>query len=281
MKRIAVLMTCYNRVQTTQECLRRLFAQEVPIGYTFDVWLVDDASPDKTGEKVKEAFPQVNVIRGTGKLFWCKGMRLAWEKAAAAEDYDGYLWLNDDVMLNKNALCSLLNDFADIKRVCENGFAVVGTCSNAAESNILTYGCYDGKMAVLHPCGTPKEVSGEYMMSGNVVLVSKAAFKRIGFICDGYLHAYGDSDYRQLMLKHSVPMYCSSLVVGICPKEFARYHKPEDMRFLSRFKLLFDPKGKPIRDVFLYRRRFWGLSRAVVSVLHVTWITLFPNRKQK
>ena len=64
--KIAVLMTCFNRVNTTLACLERLFAQMLPEGYSFDVWLVDDASPDKTGAKVKSAYPQANVVQSPG-----------------------------------------------------------------------------------------------------------------------------------------------------------------------------------------------------------------------
>ena len=96
--RTAILMTCYNRVGTTLRCLERLKVAAARIADAkFDVWLVDDASPDQTGEKVKAAYPEVNVIQSPGNLFWCKGMRLAWDKAVASGiKYDFYLlptWL--------------------------------------------------------------------------------------------------------------------------------------------------------------------------------------------
>ena len=37
-------------------------------------------------------------------------MHLAWETAAKLNDYDFYLWLNDDVTLHKGAISELLND---------------------------------------------------------------------------------------------------------------------------------------------------------------------------
>lgn len=79
MMRIAVLMTCYNRVETTLRCLRLLFEQKGD--FDVSVFLVDDGSSDKTGERVKANFPQVNAIKGTGALYWCKGMNLAWRTA--------------------------------------------------------------------------------------------------------------------------------------------------------------------------------------------------------
>ena len=66
---VAVLMTCYNRAETTLRCLRSLFAQELPTGWALDVWLVDDASPDGTGAKVTVEFPQVHVIQSPDDLF--------------------------------------------------------------------------------------------------------------------------------------------------------------------------------------------------------------------
>ena len=47
---IAVLMTCYNRVETTLRCLHSLFNQTIKQSdnqtISLDVWLVDDASTD-------------------------------------------------------------------------------------------------------------------------------------------------------------------------------------------------------------------------------------------
>ena len=100
--RIAVLMACHNRVETTLCCLERLFTNIVA---DLDVWLVDDGSSDGTGARVKERFPSVNVIRGTGSLYWARGMRLAWERAVEShEHYDYFLWLNDDVVLRSDGI---------------------------------------------------------------------------------------------------------------------------------------------------------------------------------
>lgn len=111
MERIAVLLTCYNRVETTLGCLRHLFKTTVEDGISFDVFLVDDLSPDRTGAIVKESFPSVHVIEGTGKLFWNRGMALAWKTASESECYDYYLWLNDDVFLEEHALTTALRDY--------------------------------------------------------------------------------------------------------------------------------------------------------------------------
>lgn len=262
MKKIAVLMTCFNRVKTTLACLERLFAQEIPEGHRLDVWLVDDASPDETGRLVKEAYPQVNVIKSPGNLFWCKGMRLAWDKAAEANNYDFYLWLNDDVLLLDGVITSLILDNEKVDGV------LVGTCASDASLETLSYGSW-GSFGVMRPNGEPQQVDWNVHMSGNFVLVPREVFKRIGPIYGGYSHAYGDSDYERMLNKNRIRRYCGSRVTGICPKQPARYKHAKDYSFGTRFSLLFDPLGYSLHDVFVFRCRHWGVLRAVVSCLHV------------
>ena len=101
---IAVLMTCFNRKDKTLKSLESLFRQNADV----DVYLVNDGCTDGTHEAVTLQFPQVNIIRGTGSLFWNRGMHLAWTTAVGRRDYDHFLWLNDDTMLYPDAIQELM-----------------------------------------------------------------------------------------------------------------------------------------------------------------------------
>lgn len=250
MTKIAVLMTCYNRVDTTLECLRRLFAQKLPTGHSLDVWLVDDASPDQTGERVKAVFPQVNVIQGTGLLFWCKGMRLAWDKAAEAYDYDFYLWLNDDVKLKPMALFGMIADYLRTKGV------IVGKFSSDESEREISY------------------AFGKHYMNGNFVLISKEIYRKVGKICGRYHHQYGDFDYGTLVKKAGEALISSSDFCGVCKQELSKYHGLANKGLFERIKLLWDPLGYDIHDAVLYRYRQNGLFRAICTALHVVYVVL-------
>ena len=270
-KRIAVLMTCYNRVDTTLECLRRLFAQEVPDGYSLDVWLVDDASPDKTGEKVKLAYPPVNVIHGTGKLFWCKGMRLAWDKAAEAYDYDFYLWLNDDTMLNQSAMKCLIDDYECVATEESRAHAIVGSFTTASDSDFISYGTENKGEGRVVPSGRPQLVTG--MMAGNCVLIPKSVYCAIGPIYDGFNHGYGDYDYACTMHEKGIPFYCASKVIGWCKANHSNFTF-ERKNLWQRIQLLWQPKGLCLHDTLVMRMRHGGFFRAVVSFFHIMWIVI-------
>lgn len=265
-KRIAVLMTCYNRVDTTLECLRLLFAQKMPEGHSFDVWLVDDASPDGTGEKVKAAYPQTNIIHGTGKLFWCKGMRLAWDKAAAAQDYDYYLWLNDDAMLVEDALASLVSDCEKTQSV------VVGTFASDKRFSEVSYGATKRL-----PTGQP--IIAEKPMNGNLVLVPKDVFRKVGPICGRYHHQYGDYDYGKTLQRKGLVFYASSRFSGICPQQPQRYLHLQGLGIWKRLALLGNPKGYDLHDAFLFSLRNKGLWHSFATVIHVMVKVVFGISK--
>lgn len=87
LRKIAVLLTVFNRKDKTLECLKRLYAQLPLDGYQVDVYLTNDGCTDGTPEAVKKQFPDVNIINGSGNLFWNRGMYTAWHEAAK-KDYD-------------------------------------------------------------------------------------------------------------------------------------------------------------------------------------------------
>lgn len=275
MKKIAVLMTCFNRVKTTLACLERLFAQKVPEGYSFDVWLVDDASPDKTGEKVKTAFPQVNVILSPGSLFWAKGMRLAWDKADEACDYDYFLWLNDDLMLYTTTIAAAIEDLANIG----DEAVLVGACAQKEGLSELSYGVPSAKGRRIQPNGATPELTPMAGMNGNFVLIPKTVYKKVGKICGEFYHGMADWDYGHLLKENGVPKYCASHIVGVCPQQPERYLHSKGFSLKQRIHVLFSPKGLCVHDTYLFRRRHFGLLRAIISVVHVTCKALFALEK--
>lgn len=104
---IAVLLTVHDRKNKTLRCLENLYKQVLPNYLRLDIYLTDDGCTDGTPEAIKRQFPKVHIIKGDGNLFWNRGMYRAWEEAAK-QDYNFYLWLNDDSYLFDGALFTLV-----------------------------------------------------------------------------------------------------------------------------------------------------------------------------
>ena len=194
--RIAALITCFNRKDTTLMALGALFAQKLPPDVFLEVFLVDDSSTDQTGAAVQARFPQVHVCQGTGSLFWNGGMRLAWEKALERA-FDFYLWLNDDTILNEYTVFRLLTTYNSLKVQCGE-LIVVGT----TEDPITGVHNYGGlirtswlrrlKFDLIPPHGQPVRCES---MNGNCVLVASSISQRIGILNPALSHLMGDIDY--------------------------------------------------------------------------------------
>ena len=215
-RQIAALMTCHNRRDLTVRCLTSLRAQAGP--FTLDLFLVDDGSSDETAAAARQVWPEARVLAGDGTLFWNGGMRLAWETAAAAARYDHYLWLNDDVELAPGALDRLVRE----AEACAGAEGAVIVCGSTCRANggELSYGGQRRtnprrplRFALIEPGPKPGPAD---TISGNIVLVSAAAFKRVGNLSPAFVHIFGDVDYGLRARSEGIPVMVGSGYFGAC-----------------------------------------------------------------
>lgn len=265
---IAVLMTCFNRRDTTLRCLECLYSQELPAGVTVKIFLVDDGCTDGTGTAVKEAHPDIEVIPGTGSLFWCNGMRLAWDHAAK-EDPDFYLWLNDDSMLLDGALKKLLATYTEVSHQRsenrdsessasnvssvndEQASIIIGSCCDPM-TGIRTYGGqrrvdhHPARLVPIYPEDRPLECD---TFQGNVVLVPRGVFKRVGNM-RSYSHAMGDTDYGYQAVRAGCAIWLTAGFVALCESNTEEDLDASRRSLLQRIKVL--KKRLPPKDWFRF-----------------------------
>ena len=214
--RVAVLMTCHNRRALTVRCLDSLRTQGGDAEIA--LFLVDDGSSDGTAEAVRAAWPAAHVIPGDGSLFWNGGMRLAWETAAGVGPFDHTLWLNDDVVLEPGAVPRLLHEATALAGA--DGAVIVAGSTRSPGTDEVSYGGQHRpnprrplRLTVAPPGVTPIAVDS---VSGNIVLVSAAAFARLGNLSPAFIHIYGDLDYGLRARGAGIPVYAGSGFFGEC-----------------------------------------------------------------
>lgn len=262
--RIATILTCFNRKEKTINCLESLFAVQPDC----DVYLVDDGSTDGTSELIRKKYPQVHIIKGTGNLFWSRGMYTAWSEAVK-DDYDYFLWLNDDIELFPFFIQELLGCEEIVGEDC----IVSGLIGNINGEGVL-YGGSDASKRLLGETGKPQNIT---YMNGNVVLVPRSIVKKIGIIDPILHHDLGDVDYGLTALEHGIKVVTTTRIVAIgYPNNYCRVRK-WGVGLVKRFKCLNRPLGSPLGINFYFRKKHFGMAKAVVFCSYLILLNILPD----
>ena len=265
---LAVIMTCFNRRSTTVSCLRALHKQKNSID--FDIYLTDDGSSDGTADAVKAEFPAVNVLQGNGNLYWVGGMRLAFAKAIQ-EDYDYYLWLNDDTILESDAIERLFLANQKLSEQTDKDLIVVGTTKDIF-TGIASYGgsvksqkWYSNKFDFL---GCTQYIEECDTFFGNCVLISRNVVKEVGNIDPAFIHSMGDTDYGLRAKQKNCSIWVAPGYVGTCSKNSVRNSWVDTkLSVLERLKKAIHIKAFPLKSWTVFCRRHSGLFWFIYWIL--------------
>lgn len=266
--RIAALMACHNRVVSTTQSIRSLKAQAVP-GVSLDLIVVDDGSSDGTAQAVHDLFPLATILAGDGNLFWCGGVRWAFQEAIN-RNYDFYFWLNDDTLLDQGALMRLLDVYRVVSRDACDATIVVGSTRDP-KTGRFTYG---GWSRYRKPTGliswekVPPDMERPLAcdtMNGNIVLIPQSVVQRIGNLDAAFVHSMGDLDYGLRAIKSGCRVSIAPGYYGTCTaNDQLGVHAGNQAPLLTQWKQLLGPKGFPIKawGVFTYRHKgpLWFLA---------------------
>ncbi|GHT87865.1 acetylglucosaminyltransferase [Bacteroidia bacterium] len=275
MNKIAVLLTYHNRKDKTLICLVSLYDCLLLENQQIDVFLVDDGSTDGTSEAIKEKFPQVNIIQGNGNLFWNRGMHLAWKTATKTKDYDYYLWLNDDTVLCEHAVKELVKCAENTNG--EN--IIVGTTCDSKNENLITYGGRIKKnRLIITPNGQIQKCD---YFNGNIVLIPRFVYQKIGMNDTVFHHALGDFDYGLRAKQMAVVSVVAPSILGKCDRheQLSAWCDPK-VHWIKRLKLLYTPLGNHPIESFLFEKRHKGLCKACFhfftnhlrSIIPILWM---------
>jgi GT2 family glycosyltransferase len=261
--RIAVLMTCYNRKDTTSRCLTDLASLHPDPTVQVDIFLVDDGSTDGTGSAIRKNYPYVNVIDGDGDLFWNRGTHLAFSKAISSGNYDFFLWLNDDTHLYPSALQTILKTYEKLRDIGYSD-AIVGGATQEQDTKAFTYGgvirhkaWYGLRFERVWSRG------GEAVQcdatNGNCVLIPRAVVDKVGNLDTRFKHRWGDQDYCFRALEKGCTIWLAPGFIGACSCNPVKgTWKDDQLPLLNRIRLLWAPSGLLPNDYWVYLKRHRG-----------------------
>lgn len=272
---IAVLMTVFNRKEKTLRCLDSLQSTIEPHSddMCLKAFITDDGSTDGTVDSIKArkyAFPVI-ILPGTGSLFWNGGMINSWKAAINEGGFDGYLWLNDDVVV----LPPFWEDLKNADSYCLTTFGkpgiYVGSTKDGKTGN-FTYGgfVYVNKFTQLDSFIKPDGKSFQECEAahGNITYVSSEVVESQGVFCEKYFHGGSDHDYTYLAHKAGWPILVLPRFSAVCENDHSKdggrsvfFSKPLKVRWAETFTkghsamynaLLFSKRCFPWRYPFVW-----------------------------
>lgn len=271
MIRTAVLLTVYNRREVTLHGLRSLYNAIEDLGsdYSFDIYMTDDGSTDGTGDAVRKDFPDVKIIQGNGRLFWNQGMLTAWLTAIESKvAYDFYLWFNDDITLFENALQTMYESSK------KKGNIAIVSGAFCDEKGYVSYGGWSYNELVM-PNGQFQQVE---KINGNLVLVPKNVYDKIGMLDGQFRHSYGDWEYGIRARKAGIQLVISPSYIGTCNRhDTIRKCYDSKVSLKNRLKDLYSPISVCPKDLFYYNCKCNSLYVALKSIVSIHVKALFPN----
>lgn len=259
---IAVLITVFNRIEKTKSCFQSLFSARKPtdVKFSFKVFLTDDGSTDGTADIVKTAYPDkdIEILRGSGTMFWNGGMNNSWRAALAESGFTGYLWLNNDSVIYPNVWEEIVAaDKYSIEHYQKGGIYVGSTkdpiTKGFSYGGFLFTNKWTLKDKFLHPNGAFQPCHAGH---GNITYVSHDVVEKEGVFCDKYVHGGGDHDYTYLAHKHGFPVLVMREYVGECEND----HSGSEVTFTSmnlreRFAYVKRPLGYNLNNTLLFQKR--------------------------
>ena len=103
---------------------------------------------------------------------------------------------------------------------------------------------------------------------GNITYISDEVVKKMGILCERYIHGGGDHDYTYLAYKAGFPVLVMPHYCGICENDHSGESKRfEQMTLKERIKFLKSPFGLNLNNTLLFNSRCFPLRVPFVWVM--------------
>jgi len=256
--KIETLTTCYNRKQKTLASLNSFVSIRRLGDIQFRHTVVDDGGNDGTSESIERLFPEVNVVRGDGNLYWAGGMRYGYEIAITDKNFDYLLCYNDDINLHQDSLDRLIEVAKDLKiKYSEIAHAIVFTFRDV-NNNDETYGGQCSS-SILNPLRfliespDPETIKFADTLNFNLVLISSSALDKVGFLAPYFIHGGADFEYGLRLRKSGGLVIIAPGYYGTCGRNVPTQWSSENSRsFIEYIMRRSSIKDAPFRSTFRY-----------------------------
>lgn len=218
---VVVVCPVHNRRDLTLQCLETIFASSLhddDLTVGLHVIIVDDDSTDGTAAAIHGRFPQVQIMRGDGNLYYTAGTNRGLA-AALAHEPDFVLAINDDQRFRPDAIHRMVRCAVRFPR------AVVGALLvrwDDTDRVFQTDPQWDIRFGGWHHWqqlsvrDVPDRPWVVQLIVGNCVLFPTAAIREVGLMDERKLPMYGDAEYTPRMRRRGWQLLVEPAAVVEC-----------------------------------------------------------------
>src|SRR5687768_12613568 len=197
---IEIVPPVHHRREETRQCLRSLARSDTP-GFDIHIIVVDDGSTDGTAAAIESEFPDVEIYRGDGNLWFTAGMNRGIE-AAMKHDPDYVLAINNDTIFDEKCIANLVSCAERHPRSVVGPLLLLWDTPHKVFQVAPRWEFWRGgyrhwyQQTVWSVPTRPFHVD---MIVGNCVLFPAAAIREAGLMDEKRLIHYGDAEYTPRM----------------------------------------------------------------------------------
>ncbi|NVO32574.1 glycosyltransferase family 2 protein [Hymenobacter lapidiphilus] len=201
-----IVIPVFNRLAFTRACLESLRRQTCQ---AFRVIVVDDGSTDGTSARLATGFPEVEVLRSTGGLFWTAAVNLGIRRALILDAHP-IMTLNNDTVAPPDFIANMLLWARRQPR------ALLGPLELDAATDQPVFGgelfsFLTHKTRRLLDILAPEDRTGLHPVTylpGRGLLVPAEVFRTLGLFDEGRLpHYLADYDFTSQARRAGFPVY--------------------------------------------------------------------------
>jgi len=240
---IHIVIPVFNRKEYTRACLDSLNAQT---NQDFKVVIVDDGSTDGTDQMLKEDFPEVDVLKGDGNLFWTAGVNMG-IRHALKMGAENIMTMNNDIVVDEHLIENMYKWHKEkpaallgaLELDIETGKPIFGgermdwkLCKVDQVLDIISENEHQGLHRVTH-------------LPGRGLFIPRAVFEKIGlFDQDRFPHYIADYDYTHTARRAGFELYVNyDAKILTYPDESGERQIRQEKTVKNYYKHLFDIKG--------------------------------------
>ncbi len=272
---LSIVIVSWNVRDKLKKNLEKIFASK--LNCNFEVFVVDNASKDKTAEMVKSFFPQVKLIENQENLGFAKANNQALKEAKGKY----LLLLNPDMQVKEDTLKNMLDWIKEKNKVGIAGCKLINEegCLVPQVRNFPTFWNQLAivlKIAHIFPWVLNKYIPKDFnynqesevdSIRGSFFLISRGLYKEVGGLDERYFIWFEEVDYCRQAKKSGwkVRYYPGAKCVDSVGSSFRQVPVSTKQKYFQDSMLKYFYKWHP-KWQYIALKTVWPLGRMMAKI---------------